>query len=186
MQKSHTALFTASILALGILGYGLAPGAANPSGEGDRALQQNSERVEDCAGVAIDGSEGCLRGEDTASVYGQLHNADGSVTVWSLTFSEQADAKVRRYRDLLLTEEGNLEYETVITVEDGPEGRSELREVFDAEGKTVFRELRRSGSEAGVTEVEQMPIAGDPEQVIAILQRATGTLQQALALSPSV
>lgn len=186
MQKSHTAIFTASLLALGILGYGLAPGAANPFGESDRALHQASQDVEDCGELAIAGSEGCVRGEDAASIYGQLHNADGTTTVWSLTFTEQSETQVRRYRDLLLTEEGRLEFETVITVQIGPEGRSELREIFDAEGKTVFREVRQSGSEPGVTVVEQMPVAGDPEKVIAVLQRATGTLQQALALSPSV
>jgi hypothetical protein len=164
----------------------LAPGAAHPAAEGDSPLHQASQDVEDCGPLAISGSEGCVRDQDAASVYGQRHNADGTTTVWSLTFSEQADTQVRRYRDLLLTADGRLEYETVITVELGPEGRRELREVRDGDGQTVFRELRRSGAEAGVTAVEQMPIAGDPEQVIAVLQRATGTLHQALALSPSV
>ena len=185
MQKSHTAFFSASILALGLLGYGLAPGAANSSGAGDSQLHQASQSVEDCGPLAIPGREGCARSEDAASIYGQLNNADGSTTVWSLTFSERGDTQVRRYRDLLLTADGQLEYETVITVELGSEGRRELREIRDANGETVFREVRRSGAE-GAVEVEQMPVAGDPEEVIAVLQRAATTLQQALALSPSV
>lgn len=153
----------------------------------DSAPQAPKHAAADCGDVIIEGAEGCARADDAASVYGQLHNEDGSTTVWSLTFAQEGDTQVRQYRDILLTSNGRLELETVITVEIGPDGRRELREVRNEEGQTVFHEVRRQ--EVGDTSVavEQMPVSGeDPEDVITVLERASRTLSQAIALSPSV
>ncbi|MEX0924210.1 MAG: hypothetical protein WDZ84_15705 [Rhodovibrionaceae bacterium] len=188
MQKQRTAFFSVSILALGLVGYALVPGAgdtvARSSGGSD--LQQDSQEISDCGSPTIAGTQGCIRAEDSASVYGQLDNEDGSTTVWSLTFVEDGDTRIKRYRDLLLAVDGTLKYETVITVETGPDGKRELREVRNTAGEKVFHEIRRQQDATAQIAVEQTPIAGDAEEVIAVLQRATRTLQQAVALAPSV
>lgn len=189
MKKSRTAFLSVSILALGVLGYSMAP-AANGAGAADNrgyASQMPADAAVDCSGIAIEGAEGCARADDAASVYGQLHNEDGSTTVWSLTFAQEGETQVRQYRDILLTSNGRLELETVITVEIGPDGRRELREVRNEEGQTVFHEVRRQEIGDASVAVEQMPVSGeDPEDVIAVLERASRTLSQAIALSPSV
>lgn len=189
MKKSQTAFLSVSILSLGLLGYSMAPAASgsNAAGIDDSGLQPISQAVADCGPLAIDGAEDCARADGAASVYGQLHNDDGSTTVWSLTFAQEGDTQIRRYRDLLLTSNGRLELETVITVEIGPDGRRELREVRNEEGLIVFHEVRRQEAGDSAVAVEQMPVSGeDPEDVITVLQRATRTLSQAIALSPSV
>ena len=188
MQKQRTAFFSVSVLALGLLGYAAVPGAgdqaANASGG---ALAQNgSQDVQACGPVAMSGTQGCVRAEDSASAYGRLSNDDGTTTVWSVTFAQDGESRIKRYRDLLLTADGSLQYETVITIESGPRGIHELREVRNAEGQKLFHETRRQAAEGGEVAIEQMPIAGDPEEVIALLQRATYTLRQAVALAPSV
>lgn len=188
MQRSHTAFFSVSILALGLIGYTLMPGAMDVTLAGGETTppQPDSQAVEDCGALEIDGAQGCVRASDAASAYGQLRNEDGSTTVWSLIYAEQGETQIQRYRDLLLTSNGRLEYETVITVERGPEGVRELREVRNADGEKVFHEVRRHNAESGEIAVEQLPLTDDPEDVIAVLQRATHILQQAMALSPAV
>lgn len=189
MKKSQTAFFSVSILALGLLGYSMAPAASgsNAPGTDGSGLQPAAGAAADCGDLAIEGIEDCARAAGAASVYGQLHNDDGSTTVWNLTFAQEGDTQVRRYRDLLLTSNRRLELETVITVEIGPDGRRELREVRNAEGQTVFHEIRRQEAGSSDVAIEQMPVSGeDPEDVIAVLERATRTLDQAIALSPSV
>lgn len=188
MQRSHTTVFSVSIVALGLLGYALLPGTTSPTvaGGGPAPLQSASPTVENCRPLAVGGAEGCARASDTASVYGQLRNEDGSTTVWSLTYAKKGETQIKRYRDLLLASNGHLEYETVITVERGPEEVRELREVRNADGEKIFHEIRRHGAENGEVAIEQMPVTGDPQDVIAILQRATRILQQAAALSPAV
>lgn len=188
MQQQRTAFFSVSVVALGLVGYALMPGSKDytAAASSNPALHQAAQEAEDCGVLPIAGAQGCVRAEESASVYGQLSNQDGSTTVWSLTFAADGDTQVRRYRDLLLTSEGALQYETVITVELGPDGKRELREVRNSEGKKVFHEIRRQDSTNAEIAVEQMPISGDSQEVIAVLQRATQTLQQAVALSPSV
>lgn len=188
MRKQRTAFFSVSVLALGLMGYALVPGTDGSAAKsyGDPALHQASQQLSDCGSTTIAGTQGCVRAEDSTSVYGQLDNEDGSTTVWSLTFAEAGETHVKRYRDLLLAADGTLKFETVITVEAGPDGKRELREVRNTAGEMVFHEIRRQEGAASQIAVEQMPIAGDAEEVIAVLQRATRTLQQAVALVPSV